>query len=210
MSAELITHHLDAAAAPAETESPGIDMKWYVLHTNSGREKRVQRTLREYIARSDYKDYFDKIIVPTEEVIEMRSGQKRTTERNFYPGYVFIQMDMRKETWHLVKSIPQVSRFVGERQVIGEKKDDKWNPPPPISEHEAQEILDRIQDGVDKPKPKFLFSPGELVRVNEGPFEDFNGVVEDVNYEKSKLRVSVSIFGRSTPMELDFSQVDKS
>ena len=174
------------------------DMKWYVIHTYSGQEKRVQRSLREHIARYEMEQYFDDIVVPAEEVIEMRGGQKRTAERNFYPGYVFVHMHMSPETWHLVSGIPYVSNFIGGRN------------PTPISEAEAQAILDRIEDGVNKPKPKFYFAPGELVRVIEGPFEDFNGTVEDVNYEKSKLRVSVTIFGRSTPVELDFGQVDKS
>ncbi len=173
-------------------------MKWYVLHTYAGYEKRVQKTLGEHITRHKFDDKFGKIVVPTEEVMEMRGGQKRTTERNFYPGYVFVQMEMTIETWHLVNGIPYVSRFIG-----GEK-------PTPISESEAQAIMDKIEAGAKKPRPKYSFAPGEVVRVIEGPFEDFNGTVEDVNYERSKLRVSVSIFGRSTPVELEFSQVDKS
>jgi len=153
--------------------------------------------LEEYIRRRAREDMFGDIVVPTEEVVEMRGGQRRTTERNFYPGYVFIEMEMTPESWHLVNSIPQVSSFIGGRE------------PTPISEQEAQTIKDQVQAGVDNPRPRYYFQPGELIRVTDGPFEDFNGTVEDVNYEKSKLRVSVAIFGRSTPVELDFSQVTK-
>ncbi len=172
--------------------------KWYVLHTYSGHEKRVKRSLEQYIAREDFGEKFGQILVPTEEVVELRGGQKRTTERNFYPGYVFIEMEMTPASWHLVNSIPHVSSFIGGRE------------PTPISQDEAQAIIDQVEAGVNNPKPKFYFAPGELVRVIDGPFEEFNGTVEDVNYDKSKLRVSVTIFGRSTPVELDFSQVSKS
>ena len=172
--------------------------KWYVLHTYSGHEKRVRQSLLDYIERNDFSDKFGQIVVATEEVVEMRGGQKRTTERNFYPGYLFINMEMTPESWHLVNSIPHISSFIGGKE------------PTPISENEARAVLDQVEAGVNNPKPKFSFAPGELVRVIDGPFDEFNGTVEDVNYEKSKLRVSVSIFGRSTPVELDFSQVTKS
>ena len=171
--------------------------RWYVLHTYSGHERRVEQSLRQYIEREKFTDKFGQILVPTEEVVEMRGGQKRTTERNFYPGYVFIHMEMSPESWQLVNSIPHVSSFIGGKT------------PTPISENEAQAIIDQVEAGVNNPRPKFYFAPGELVRVIDGPFEEFNGTVEDVNYEKSKLRVSVTIFGRSTPVELDFSQVTK-
>ncbi len=197
LTTELATSQTEPAVASSSNEDPNL--KWYVLHTYSGHEQRVKRSLWEYIGRSELKDHFDNIVVPTEKVIEMRGGQKRTTERNFYPGYVFIRMVMTNETWHLVNSIPQVCKFIGGK---GEEV-------PPISEREAKEILDRIEDSASKLKPKVLFAPGELVRVIEGAFEDFNGTVEDVNYEKNKLRISVSFLGRSTPMELDFSQVEK-
>jgi transcriptional antiterminator NusG len=145
-------------------------------------------------------DKFGEILVPMEEVVEMKGGQKRTTQRKFFPGYVLVKMEMDDETWHLVKSVPKVTGFIGGTS----------NKPTPITDEEAQGILQQVQEGVEKPKPRFSFEPGELVRVIDGPFADFNGTVEDVNYEKSKLRVSVSIFGRMTPVELDFSQVEKS
>lgn len=182
----------------SEQSKQKSNKKWYVLHTYSGHEKRVERSLRDYISRGDYKDMFGDILVPTEEVVEMRGGQKRTTERNFYPGYVFIQMEMSPDSWHLVNSIPHVSSFIGGKH------------PTPISEKEANSIIEQVEAGVNNPRPKFSFAPGELIRVIDGPFEEFNGTVEDVNYEKSKLKVSVTIFGRSTPVELDFSQVTKS
>ena len=173
------------------------DKRWYVLHTYSGHEKRVRRSLQEYIAREEFGDYFGDILVPTEEVVEMRGGQRRTTERNFYPGYVFINMEMTDDTWHLVNSIPHVCSFIGGKE------------PSPISEAEARGIIDQVEAGINNPRPKFYFVPGELVRVIDGPFEEFNGTVEDVNYQSSKLRVTLNIFGRSTPVELDFSQVTK-
>ncbi len=180
------------------TDSGDDNRKWYVLHTYSGHEKRVRQSLLDHIERNDFGDKFGKILVPTEEVVEMRGGQKRTTERNFYPGYVFINMEMTPESWHLVNSIPHISSFIGGKE------------PTPISDLEAQSVLEQVEAGANNPKPKFSFAPGELVRVIDGPFDEFNGTVEDVNYEKSKLRVSVTIFGRSTPVELDFSQVTKS
>ncbi|MHB1530350.1 MAG: transcription termination/antitermination protein NusG [Acidiferrobacteraceae bacterium] len=174
-------------------------MRWYVVQAFSGFEKQVQRSLKEHIARSSLQDRFGEILVPTEEVVEMKGGQKKTSERKFFPGYVLVRMEMDDETWHLVKNVPKVSGFIG----------GSGTRPTPISDKEAQGILLQVQEGVEKPKPKFSFSAGEQVRVIDGPFLDFNGTVEDVNFEKSKLRVSVSIFGRMTPVELDFSQVEK-
>ncbi len=181
----------------ATAEKP--KMRWYVVQAFSNYEKRVKLTLEEAIGRLGMEDYFGEILVPTEEVVEMKAGQKRTSERKFYPGYVLVQMVMNDESWHLVKSTPRVSGFIG----------GKASDPTPLTDKEAMEILQRVQDGTDAPRHKFSFEPGELVRVTEGPFADFNGTVEDVNYEKSKLRVAVSIFGRSTPVELDFGQVEK-
>ncbi|HLQ26497.1 MAG TPA: transcription termination/antitermination protein NusG [Acidiferrobacterales bacterium] len=174
-------------------------MRWYVVHTFSGFEKQVQRSLKEHITRYGMQDKFGEILVPMEEVVEMKSGQKKTSERKFFPGYVLVKMEMNDDTWHLVKNVPKVSGFIG----------GSGTKPTPISEKEAQAILQQVLEGVEKPRPKFSFSAGEQVRVTDGPFLDFNGTVEDVNYEKSKLRVSVSIFGRLTPVELDFSQVEK-
>lgn len=174
-------------------------MQWFVVQAFSNYEKRVQLALQESIERHGMQDFFGEILVPTEEVVEMRAGQKRTSERKFFPGYVLVQMIMNDDTWHLVKSTPRVSGFIG----------GKASEPTPLTDAEAQAILQQVQDGADQPRHKFSFEPGELVRVTEGPFADFNGTVEDVNYEKSKLRVAVSIFGRSTPVELDFGQVEK-
>ena len=173
--------------------------RWFVVHAYSGFEKSVQRALADRIERSGMQDKFGQILVPVEEVVEMKSGQKSISERKFFPGYVLVEMEMTDETWHLVKSTPKVTGFVG----------GSANKPTPISDKEVQNILQQIQEGVEKPKPKVLFEIGEAVRVREGPFTDFHGNVEDVNYDKSKLRVSVLIFGRSTPVELEFSQVEK-
>jgi transcriptional antiterminator NusG len=173
--------------------------KWYVVHAYSGFEKSVKRTLLERIERGGMQDKFGQILVPVEEVVEMKSGQKAISERKFFPGYVLVEMDMTDDSWHLVKNTPKVTGFVGGTA----------HHPTPITEREVQNILDQIQEGVEKPKPKVLFEVGEGVRVKEGPFTDFHGNVEEVNYEKSKIRVSVSIFGRSTPVELEFSQVEK-
>lgn len=175
-------------------------LRWYVVHAYSGFENQVKRSLLERIERFGMQDRFGEILVPTEEVVEMREGQKRRSERKFFPGYVLVQMDMNDETWHLVKEVPKVLGFIG-------GSSDK---PAPISDRDAESILRRIQEGVEKPRPKILFEPGEVVRVVEGPFNDFNGVVEEVNYEKNRLLVAVQIFGRSTPVELEFSQVEKS
>lgn len=172
---------------------------WYVVHAYSGFEKQVKRSLEERIARFGMEDLFGEVLVPTEEVVEMRQGQKRRSDRKFFPGYVLVEMEMTDETWHLVKEVPKVMGFLGGTS----------DRPAPISEREAAAILDRVQEGVDKPRPKVLFEPGQMVRVTDGPFNDFNGVVEEVNYEKSRLRVAVLIFGRSTPVELDFHQVEK-
>jgi transcription termination/antitermination protein NusG len=174
--------------------------RWYVIHAYSGYENYVIRALKERIRVRELEDRFGEIIVPTEEVVEMRAGQKRKSERKFFPGYVLVQMEMDDITWHLVRSVPRVLGFIGG---TAEK-------PAPITDKEANAILQRVEEGENKPKPKVLFEPGEVVRVTEGPFADFNGVVEDVNYEKSRLRVSVLIFGRSTPVELEFGQVEKS
>jgi len=174
-------------------------MRWYVVHAYSGFEKQVQRALAERIERFGMQDKFGQVLVPTEEVVEMREGQKRKSERKFFPGYVLVQMEMGDESWHLVKECPKVMGFIGGTS-------DK---PAPITDKEADFILQRVQEGADKPRPKVLFEPGEVVRVTDGPFNDFNGVVEEVNYEKSRLRVAVLIFGRSTPVELEFGQVEK-
>ncbi|MAT65841.1 MAG: transcription termination/antitermination protein NusG [Gammaproteobacteria bacterium] len=173
--------------------------RWYVVHAYSGFENQVKRSLEERVARSGMQEKFGEILVPTEEVVEMREGQKRKSERKFFPGYVLVQMEMDDETWHLVKDVPKVMGFIGGTS----------DRPAPISDREADQILNRIQEGVEKPRPKVLFEVGEVVRVTDGPFNDFNGVVEEVNYEKSRLRVAVLIFGRSTPVELEFSQVEK-
>jgi len=173
--------------------------QWYVVHAYSNYEHKVKSSLEERIKRYGLEEKFGDILVPTEEVVEMREGQKLRSERKFFPGYVLVKMEMDDETWHLVKEVPKVLGFIG-------GSSDK---PAPISEREADAILNRVQEGVDKPRPKVLFEPGEVVRVIEGPFNDFNGVVEQVNYEKSKVRVAVQILGRSTPVELDFGQVEK-
>ncbi|OYW37583.1 MAG: transcription termination/antitermination protein NusG [Hydrogenophilales bacterium 12-61-10] len=177
-----------------------MSMRWYVVHAYSGFEKSVARNLIERIERAGMKDRFGEIMVPVEEVIEMKGGQKKTAERKFFPGYVLVQMEMDDDTWHLVKSTPKVTGFVGGTATK----------PAPISEKEVQSIMDQMREGVEKPRPKILFEVGETVRVIDGPFTDFNGNVEEVNYDKSKLRVSVMIFGRATPVELGFGQVEKS
>ncbi|MBN50167.1 MAG: transcription termination/antitermination protein NusG [Spongiibacteraceae bacterium] len=172
--------------------------RWYVVHAYSGYEKKVAAALKERIELAGMQDQFGEVLVPTEEVVEMRGGQKRKSERKFFPGYVLVEMELNDDTWHLVKETPRVMGFIG----------GKADQPAPITEAEANAILQRVETG-DKPKPKTLFEPGEMVRVVDGPFNDFNGVVEEVNYEKSRLRVAVLIFGRSTPVELEFGQVEK-
>lgn len=172
---------------------------WYVVQAFSGFEKSVKRSLEERIERFEMQDKFDDILVPTEEVVEMRDGQQKRSERKFFPGYVLVRMELEDDTWHLVKDVPRVLGFIGGTA-------DK---PAPISEAEAESILQRVQEGVEKPRPKVLFDVGEVVRVTDGPFNDFNGVVEEVNFDKNRMLVAVQIFGRSTPVELDFSQVEK-
>ncbi len=174
--------------------------RWYVVHAYSGYEKTVKRSLEERIRRAGMEDQFGEVLVPTEEVVEMKGGQKRNSDRKFFPGYVLVEMEMTDETWHLVKDVPKVMGFIGGTA----------DRPAPISQREADAILNRVREGVDKPRPKVLFEPGEMVRVIDGPFNDFNGVVEEVNYDKNRLRVAVLIFGRSTPVELEFHQVEKS
>jgi transcription termination/antitermination protein NusG len=181
-----------AAAAPTTK-------RWYVVHAYSGMEKAVERNLRERIDRAGMQDKFGRILVPTEEVVELKNGKKAVTERRFFPGYVLVEMDMADDTWHLVKHTSKVTGFVGGAR----------NRPAPISEAEVMKIVNQMQEGVDKPRPKVEWTVGEFIRVKEGPFTDFNGAVEEVNYEKSKVRVSVTIFGRATPVELDFAQVEK-
>ena len=173
--------------------------RWYVVHAYSGMEKSVGRAIQERVDRAGMQDKFGKILVPTEEVVEMKNGQRTLTQRRFFPGYVLVEMEMDDDTWHLVKHTNKVTGFVG----------GAGNRPSPISEKEVQAILDQMQEGVEKPRPKVLFEVGEMVRVKDGPFNDFNGNVEEVNYEKSRLRVSVTIFGRATPVELEFGQVEK-
>ena len=177
-----------------------MSKRWYVVHAYSGFEKSVQRALEDRIRRAGMQDKFGKILVPTEEVVEMKAGQKNISERKFFPGYVLVEMEMDDETWHLVKSTNKVTGFVGGTA----------SKPTPISAGEVANIMHQMQEGVEKPKPKVLFEVGEVVRVIDGPFTDFNGNVEEVNYDKSKLRVSVMIFGRATPVELGFGQVEKS
>lgn len=173
---------------------------WYVVHAFSQYEKKVRDSLKEYAARHGMEDCFGDILVPTEEVVEIKDGQRRTTERKFFPGYVLVHMEMNDDTWHLVKSVPRVLGFIGGTAVR----------PAPITDAEADQILNRVEESVEKPRPKTMFEPGQEVRVIDGPFADFNGVVEDVNYDKNRLRVAVTIFGRSTPVDLEFDQVEKS
>lgn len=175
-------------------------MRWYVVHAYSGYEKRVQNALKERIELHGMQEHFGDVLVPTEEVVEVRDGKKRKSERKFYPGYVLVQMDMNDESWHLVKQTPRVMGFIGGTA-------DK---PAPITDREADAILQRVRDGADRPTHKTIYEPGEVVRVTDGPFADFNGVVEGVDYDKSRLQVAVTIFGRATPVELEFTQVEKS
>ena len=188
-----------AANEMAAGEARNPDLKWYVVHAYSGMEKAVERNIVERINRAGMQSKFGRIMVPTEEVVEIKSGVKRTTERKFFPGYVLVEMVMDDDTWHLVKHTNKVTGFVG-----GAK-----NRPAPISEDEVMKIVIQMQEGTEKPRHKVEFEVGEYVRVKEGPFTDFNGTVEEVNYEKSKVRVSVTIFGRATPVELEFAQIEK-
>ena len=174
-------------------------MHWYVVHTYSQFEKSVSRALAERIQREGMQEQFGQILVPVEEVVELKGGQKSISERKFFPGYVLVEMEMTDESWHLVKNTPKVTGFLGGSAMR----------PTPISEKEVQTIMDQMQAGVEKPKPKVLFEVGEVVRVKEGPFTDFTGMVEEVNYDKNKIRVAVTIFGRATPVELEFGQVEK-
>jgi len=176
-----------------------MSMRWFVVHAYSGFEKQVMRSLQERVRLAEMEDQFGEILVPTEDLVEMKNGVKRKTERKFFPGYVLVQMEMNDATWHLVKECPKVLGFIG----------GKADKPAPITDREADIILNRMRTTTDAPRPKTLFEPGEVVRVNDGPFADFNGTVEEVNYEKNRLRVAVMIFGRSTPVELEFTQVEK-
>jgi transcriptional antiterminator NusG len=176
-----------------------MTMRWYVVHAYSGYENQVKRSLEERITRMGMQDKFDQILVPTEEVVEMREGTQRKSDRKFFPGYVLVQMEMDDDSWHLVKDVPKVLGFIG----------GTTERPAPITEKEANEILHRVEEGAEKPRPKVLFEVGELIRITDGPFNDFNGVVEEVDYEKSRVRVEVTIFGRSTPVELAFGQIEK-
>jgi transcriptional antiterminator NusG len=189
------------AAAPVTPESyaPSPGKRWYVVHAYSGMEKAVERNLRERIDRSELKEKFGRILVPMEEVVELKNGKKSVSERRFFPGYVLVEMEMGDDTWHLVKHTSKVTGFVGGAKTR----------PSPISEAEVMKIVSQMQEGVEKPRPKVQWEVGEMVRIKEGPFTDFNGSVEDVNYDKSKVRVAVTIFGRATPVELDFAQVEK-
>lgn len=186
-------------ANPADAFQPTAGMQWYVVHAYSGMEKAVERNIQERINRAGMQHKFGRFLVPTEEVVEVKNGQKKTTERRFFPGYVLVEMVMDDETWHLVKHTNKVTGFVG-----GAK-----NRPAPISEEDVRKIVEQMQVGTDKPRHKVEFVTGEYVRVKEGPFADFNGTVEEVNYDKNKVRVSVTIFGRATPVELEFGQIEK-
>ena len=198
-SVETPSTSLPAAAQVLSTASTNPDMRWYVVHAYSGMEKTVERNIAERIARAGMESKFGRVLVPMEEVVEIKNGQKKTTERKFFPGYVLVEMVMDDETWHLIKHTNKVTGFVG-----GVK-----NRPAPISEAEVMKIVTQMQEGTDKPRHKVEFVVGEYIRVKDGPFTDFNGSVEEVNYEKSKVRVSVTIFGRATPVELEFSQIEK-
>ena len=180
-------------------ENTSTDKRWYVVHVYSGMEKSVSRALRERIDRMGMADQFGQILVPTEEVVEVKNGRKTVSERRFFPGYVLVEMEMTDDTWHLVKDTNKVTGFVG----------GKSNKPTPIPKYEMDKLLHQMQDGAENPRPKISYEINETVRIKEGPFTDFNGAVEEVNYEKSRLRVLVTIFGRSTPVELEFGQVEK-
>lgn len=184
---------------PVGATPPAGNMRWYVVHAYSGMEKSVQRALTERIERAGMQEQFGQILVPSEEVVEVKNGQKAITERRLFPGYVFVEMEMTDDTWHLVKNTSKVTGFIG----------GKSNKPTPIAPHEVAKIMQQVQDGVEKPRPKVLYEIGEVIRIKDGPFTDFNGNVEEVNYEKSKVRVTVTIFGRATPVDLEFGQVEK-
>jgi transcriptional antiterminator NusG len=194
-----MVEELETAVDAPVSMTPAKNMRWYVVHAYSGMEKAVERNLRERIDRSELTDKFGRILVPMEEVVELKKGKKSVTERRFFPGYVLVEMEMGDDTWHLVKHTSKVTGFVGGAKTR----------PSPISEAEVTKIVSQMQEGVEKPRPKVQWEVGETVRIKEGPFTDFNGAVEDVNYDKSKVRVAVTIFGRATPVELDFAQVEK-
>ena len=194
-----MSEQTESSGSAADAAASASALRWYVVHAYSGMEKAVERNLRERIDRSGMQAKFGRILVPTEEVVELKNGKKSVTERRFFPGYVLVEMLMDDDSWHLVKHTSKVTGFVGGAR----------NRPAPISEAEVMKIVNQMQEGVDKPRPKVQWQVGELVRVKDGPFTDFNGAVEEVNYEKSKVRVSVTIFGRATPVELDFAQVEK-
>ena len=196
---DAVTAPLDSPEASPMAPSANPDLRWYVVHAYSGMEKTVERNIQERINRSGMQNKFGRILVPMEEVVEIKNGQKKTTERKFFPGYVLVEMVMDDDTWHLVKHTNKVTGFVGGGKTR----------PSPISEAEVQKIVSQMQEGTEKPRHKVEFVVGEYVRVKEGPFADFNGSVEEVNYKKSKVRVAVTIFGRATPVELEFSQVEK-
>ncbi len=196
---ETPSNETPAAAQVLATAPTNPDLHWYVVHAYSGMEKAVERNITERITRAGMENKFGRILVPVEEVVEIKNGQKKTTERKFFPGYVLVEMVMDDETWHLVKHTNKVTGFVGGAKTR----------PSPISEAEVLKIVNQMQEGTEKPRHKVEFVVGEFVRVKDGPFTDFNGSVEDVNYEKSKVRVAVTIFGRATPVELDFSQIEK-
>jgi len=197
LNEEHVPSEEEIAAENAEIERRS-HLRWYVVQAFSGYEARVQKTLLEHIEINALEDKFGQILVPTEEIVEMRAGQKRKSSRKFFPGYVLVQMAMDEEAWHLVKSVPRVLGFIGGTS----------DRPAPITQKEADRILQRLED-TDKPKPKTLFEPGEVIRVIDGPFADFNGVVEELDYDKNRIKVSVLIFGRSTPVDLEFGQVEK-
>ena len=187
------------AEKPVAAPATPLGRRWYVVHAYSGFEKSVSRALEERINRAGMRDKFGQILVPVEEVVELKGGQKSISERKFFPGYILVEMELNDDTWHLVKNTNKVSGFVGGSS----------NRPTPISQKEVDKIMAQMQEGAEKPRPKVLFEVGEMVRVKDGPFTDFNGNVEEVNYEKNKLKVTVTIFGRATPVELDFAQVEK-
>ena len=189
----------ETAAVTPESFAATANKRWYVVHAYSGMEKTVERNLKERIERSELREKFGRILVPMEEVVELKNGKKSVSERRFFPGYVLVEMEMGDDSWHLVKHTAKVTGFVGGAKTR----------PSPISEAEVMKIVSQMQEGVEKPRPKVQWEVGELVRIKEGPFTDFNGSVEDVNYDKSKVRVAVTIFGRATPVELDFAQVEK-
>jgi transcriptional antiterminator NusG len=194
-----MSDNLSTPNNPDLSQTPTGNKRWYVVHAYSGMEKSVQRALTERIERAGMQDKFGQILVPSEEVVEVKNGNKAVTERRLFPGYVFVEMEMTDDTWHLVKNTNKVTGFIG----------GKSNKPTPIAPHEVAKIMQQVQEGVEKPRPKVLYEVGEVIRIKDGPFTDFNGNVEEVNYEKSKVRVTVTIFGRATPVELDFSQVEK-